>query len=1087
MKRRLLRLLLWLLALLLLLAAAEYASVLWLDHRSTHYLVPGETNGSPAWVDNSLFPLRFALPRAAGLPPPMAAVRDSEDRAYRVALLTDSTPLGPAAHSADHAYPRQLEALLRARCPDIPVEVLHMTCPGANSHVLREIARDLRLLRPDAVVILCGNDELTGPCGPCAPPAVAPAPWPLHPGPSFARPFVLFSRLRLAQTITALACRLAPDRADRAVWQTREPQLLGPWLRPDAPALADARDAYSDNLDAILALARDASPVVIACTTPVNLRDCPPFATAWSPDPDASQLDREALFRAVANETHYPDESARLYETILHRSPTHAEALYRSGLLALLRGHPDEAARRLSAARDTDACRVRCDSVFNLLLAEAADRADVTLLDTASLFDAAAPDHIPGHTLFLDAIHPTFEGHYLLATSILSALDAAGALPPLPDPDAPPPPLPTSEALADALLHTPWGRAADLAATLAEMREPPYRDRPGQPPVTAFVAEETARAASQVAALAPVAPAIHARRLAAAPDDPALAAASAHFYLDARDYPAASSAAATAARAWPHRPDIRTLPILADLLSRDPDAEADEAIRQAIPDSASDPIGDLVFGRLFRLDIIANRPAKEIRQDARAFDDALKDRIDELLSGWAVTLSPDEIARADAPWPPDLVLALHEAQTAVGEAALAVTAASNATAAAAAEVAAVQAELDEANRKADAAAAELKTAQGDIERARTSASGDPLAASQNLADLIRKADRLQSGELSARTSARMISQRIPRVQADLDARRADLDAAQAALEDAFHTRDKAVKNLRQVWLAEHEALVAAAPDTGDDRIDWLEIPGLWGPPYPEVHALRARASQKAAKAAGEASEKAHAALVALEDARIARHREFRTSTIQHLFDESLPHLFPSSVFPSADDAPAIPARPDPASIDAAAAIGHALSARFLHPLALPWFRWVLSQDPDRPDVVTALARTLLALDDSDGALALLQSASGRLPSDPDLLEELGFHFRIRREDEAADAAYDRADRLIPFRPSRFFWRAYALHEIRVPVRAFRNLQRYLEFYPDAPNAHSLFSEIDPYLPDGFDYDEKPASSSKPSLLDTLGE
>ena len=75
MKRRLLRLTLWLLALLLLIAAAEYASVLWLDHRSTHYLVPGETNGSPAWVDNPLFPLRFALPRAAGLPPPMAAVR----------------------------------------------------------------------------------------------------------------------------------------------------------------------------------------------------------------------------------------------------------------------------------------------------------------------------------------------------------------------------------------------------------------------------------------------------------------------------------------------------------------------------------------------------------------------------------------------------------------------------------------------------------------------------------------------------------------------------------------------------------------------------------------------------------------------------------------------------------------------------------------------------------------------------------------------------------------------------------------------------------------------------------------------------
>ena len=1074
---------LWLLALLLLLAAAEYASILWLDHRSTHYLVPGETNGSPAWVDNPLFPLRFALPRAAGLPPPMAAVRDSEDRAYRVALLTDSTPLGPAAHSADHAYPRQLEALLRARCPDIPVEVLHMTCPGANSHVLREIARDLRLLRPDAVVILCGNDELTGPCGPCAPPAIAPAPWPLHPGPSFARPFVLFSRLRLAQAITAIACRLAPDRADRAVWQTREPQLLGPWLRPDAPALADARDAYSDNLDAILALARAASPVVIACTTPVNLRDCPPFATAWSPDPDASQLDREALFRAVANETHYPDESARLYETILHRSPTHSEALYRSGLLALLRGHPDEAARRLSAARDTDACRVRCDSVFNLLLAEAADRADVTLLDTATLFDTAAPDHIPGHTLFLDAIHPTFEGHYLLATSILGALDAAGALPPLPDPDAPPPPLPTSEALADALLHTPWGRAADLAATLAEMREPPYRDRPGQPPVTAYIAEETSRAASQVAALAPVAPAIHARRLAAAPDDPALAAAAARHYLAAGDCPSAVPSAATAARAWPHRPDIVALPILADLLARDPDTEAQEAVRRSV-DPETLRAESARMGTIYAADMELKRMANEIRLDARGFEEDLKDLLNEILPVWATGLSDDEALRPDAPWPTNTVAEVRAAVAAADAAAALHATASNALATATAALADAETELAAANKKAEAATADLKAAQADLDKARTSASADPLAAAQNLADRIRKADQLQSAELAARSSAQMIAQRIPPLRADCDARAVELAAAQADLDTALANRSGAIRDLRYAYLKARGDFLKNLPDTGDDRVDWFDCPDdLWGVPYPESLALTARASKRAAERAIKASEEAHRAVTDLDDLVTNRMREYRKTATRDFLEKHLPALLSATVAPS----PSSETRPDPAQLAAALDIGRTLAAHDLLPLAIPWFRYVLERDPFNPDPVSPLVRALAPLYYTDAAMAILRDASERLPSNPDILEELGFRYRLARDEDASRAAYARSDALVPYRYSRLFWRAYALQELRAAVLAYRHIRRYLEFYPDDPDALSLRSEIEPYLPDDFDPAEKPAPSAKPSLLDSLKE
>lgn len=1088
----LLRAFVFLLVLGILLAAAEYASTLWLDHRSTHYIVPGTSNGSPAWVDNPLFPLRFALPRATGLPPPMAAIQDSEDRAYRVAVLTDSTPLGPAPDSAAFSYPRQLETLLRARYPDIPVEVLHLTIPSANSHILREIARDLPLLRPDAVIVVCGNDEITGPCGPVAPPAFAPAPWPLHPGPAFARPFVLFSRLRLAQALTALAVRLAPDRADRAVWTTFEPQLTTGWLPPDAPSLADAREAYSDNLDAIFALASAASPTVIACTTPVNLRDCPPVASVWSTDPDTAQLDREALFRANANETLYPDEAARLCDTILHRTPAHAEALYLSGRLALRRGHADLAVRQFSAARDNDLFRRRCDSTFNLLLANAADRANVTLLDAADLFAAKSPDGAPGHEYFLDPVHMTFEGHYLLASAILDTLSALDALPDGPSADLPSASgsdasssHPDAADLADAMLYHPWGRAADLAATLDTLRKPPYRDLPFQTTAVARVAEEKALADSQVAALAAHAPSLYDRRLAAAPNDVGLARLAAADLLRAGHPDDAAAPAATAAAEWPHRPDIRAIPILINLLRHNPDTDAEAELDRLRATDSGIAENEKRLRDLNTAEDKAKSRAVKAHKNASDLADDLKERINKDLTGWVESLTDDDLARTDVSWPVPLVQAVRTAMAQAVEAAARFDAASNALAAAEAELAAVQAELDEANRKAEAATAEFKASQAATEKARSAGgSGDSLAAAQTLTDLIRKTDRLQSMELAAITSARMIAQRIPPLQAARDARQAEFDTERSELDFASRRRGGAIRDLRMAWLDAREKLLADLPDAdGDDR-EGISPPSLWGPPYPGKLALKARGAARDEEATEIEYKAARDARKELEAARAAHLRGLRKNISNRIFAETLPEF----LVPDADDdgmeESSILPRPSPADLSAAHALGTALSARSLHSLAVPWFRWILDNAPDRTETVIALADALRELGYADEAISVLRAESDRLPSNPDLLEALGYHLCLIRDGDASDACYEQADRIVPYRDSRFLQRARGYREFGHSSRTGRTLQRYLEFHPNDPVAQA---EVAPIMPRNYTPEEKPTAPSKPSLLDALKE
>ena len=614
------------------------------------------------------------------------------------------------------------------------------------------------------------------------------------------------------------------------------------------------------------------------------------------------------------------------------------------------------------------------------------------------------------------------------------------------------------------------------------MREPPYRDRPGQPPITATLAEETARAAAQVAALSSVAPAIHARRLAAAPGDPSLAAAAARYFLSVRDCPSAVPAADAAARAWPHRPDIRALPILADLLARDPDTEAEAAVRRAIP-AETLRAESARMGVLYATDVELKRMANEIKSDARGFEDELKDRLNDILPDWAAALSDEEASRPDAPWPVDTVAELRAGTAVTAAAAERHAAASNALAASSAEADAIQAELDEANRKTESATADLKAAQAELEKARTATTADPLAAAQTLADRIRKTDQLQSAELAARTSAQMIAQRLVRAQDELSARRADLDAAQTDLDAALHERSAAVRDLRRAYLKARDDFLENLPDTGDDRVDWLDFPEIWGVPYPETLALTARASKRAADRAGEASERSHAQVLEAEAATLERHRTHRAAACQALFEPHLARLLAPAAATS---------RPDPVRLRAALGIGRILAARGLRPIALPWLQWVHDRAPADPDAAIALASALRKLDNPDApatetSIAPLRETRTRVPSDPALLEKLGFQLRLFRDEEAARDVYALSDNIAPYRYARYFWRAYSLQEIRSAIPAYHTVRRYLEYYPDDPDALSLRGDIEPYLPDDFDPDEKPVLSSKPSLLDSLKE
>ena len=560
------------LLLLLALLALELAARHFLPNRSSRLLIDGLSNGQPAWVDNPFFAYRFFPPRLAPSSPPIAALKTPPPESLRVCLLGGSEAMG--APDPAFGLARQLELMLQARYPSHLVEVLPMTLDGGNALVLREAARDLERLHPHAIIVLTGNDEFSGPFGPAAHPS------PLS-SPRLARLLTLASRSHLSPAARAALQHLFPARDDLNAGRQQEPVTLQGRIPPLDPRLDSTRRAFRDNYSALLRLASRSSPLVLACTVPVNLRDCAPFSTSFLPDETSAQQVREILRAAAAAESssNLPVAS-RLLHDALRLDPTHADALFRAARIALLLD-PPQAPALFSRARDADALRLRADSSLNALIRQCASATTSSLFDAEALFADRAPHHIPGREFFLDHIHFTFEATHLLASSLLDRLEALHAFDPEPSG-----PLPDAPALAALTLFDPWGHAAQLDAAIALQLHNPFRRRLDNPQTLASLNAQKQLLAPRLAAMAPPqSREILARHLANRPHDPALAFQAARLLLDARDFPQAETAARSALAHWPHRFDVRALLALLRIQQGTPPLDALALLPGSNPDS----------------------------------------------------------------------------------------------------------------------------------------------------------------------------------------------------------------------------------------------------------------------------------------------------------------------------------------------------------------------------------------------------------------------------------------------------------------------------------------------------------------------
>jgi tetratricopeptide (TPR) repeat protein len=191
------------------------------------------------------------------------------------------------------------------------------------------------------------------------------------------------------------------------------------------------------SLELMVALARSVNAQIIFVTPASNLKDCSPFKSEHTPGLDTSAQQRSAqlLTRAMESILHEKwNEALTLLETAVVFDPRHAELQYRLGQTLLALGRYEEAETALRLARDEDVCPLRALSPMRQVVTEIAEEQGVGLVDYVELLEKRMRQEkgfpIPGEELFLDHVHPTIEGHKLLAVALLQTMIDEGLVQP---------------------------------------------------------------------------------------------------------------------------------------------------------------------------------------------------------------------------------------------------------------------------------------------------------------------------------------------------------------------------------------------------------------------------------------------------------------------------------------------------------------------------------------------------------------------------------------------------------------------------------------------------------------------------------
>lgn len=185
---------------------------------------------------------------------------------------------------------------------------------------------------------------------------------------------------------------------------------------------------YELNIRRMVELCAAADVPLVLMQPCSNLRGQPPFKSEHSPGMPEQRLAEWEAAKTAASECCRRDrgQALELLSTAVRLNPEHAESWYELGRLQEIHGAVTEARNSLIRARDLDICPLRMITPLERALQRVAQEEQIPFLNVHDLLEERTSHRILGDEWLVDHIHPSFDGHRLIACALLELLEEQG-------------------------------------------------------------------------------------------------------------------------------------------------------------------------------------------------------------------------------------------------------------------------------------------------------------------------------------------------------------------------------------------------------------------------------------------------------------------------------------------------------------------------------------------------------------------------------------------------------------------------------------------------------------------------------------
>jgi len=207
-------------------------------------------------------------------------------------------------------------------------------------------------------------------------------------------------------------------------------QAIGPedYVRDDEQK-KDIVAHFKFNLTRIIKLARSVDAKVILVTPASKMRHEAPFKSQHRSDFGQSALQEwETNYESALESVRQKEFEAALNRILIAETidPRYAHTFALKGDILFALGRYGEAKVAYRRAIDEDVCPLRAITPLRTAVTDIGHEMNVPVVDFDLILSERSPEGITGEEMFLDHVHPTIEGHKILALEIMDEIIKSG-------------------------------------------------------------------------------------------------------------------------------------------------------------------------------------------------------------------------------------------------------------------------------------------------------------------------------------------------------------------------------------------------------------------------------------------------------------------------------------------------------------------------------------------------------------------------------------------------------------------------------------------------------------------------------------